>query len=168
MSVIVPKPGTRGSRFPKFPGVVARFMSRMQARMFRRGGGARTQGGVPALLLETIGARSGVTRSAAVGYLEDGADAWLIIASLAGTARNPAWLHNLAGNPNATVEFGDGRRVKVQAATLAGAERDAAWQRIAVEAPEYAKYLSVTDREMPVIRLRAVEPAPTSGADTSA
>ncbi len=130
-------------------------MSRMQARMFRRGGGARTQGGVPTLLLETTGAKTGATRSAAVGFLEDGADAWLIIASLAGTARNPAWLHNLARNPSATVEFGDRRRVRVEATTLAGDELAAAWKQIAVEAPEYAKYLKVTDRQMPVIRLRA-------------
>lgn len=155
MSVTVPKPGTRGSQFPKFPGVIAEFMSRMQARMFRRGGGARTQGGVPTLLLETTGAKTGATRSAAVGFLEDGADAWLIIASLAGTARNPAWLHNLARNPSATVEFGDRRRVRVEATTLAGDELAAAWKQIAVEAPEYAKYLKVTDRQMPVIRLRA-------------
>ena len=35
-----------------------------------------------------------------------------------------------------------------------GAEREAAWKRLAVEAPEYVKYLEKTDREIPVIRLR--------------
>ena len=160
MAVRVPPAGTRGSRFPRFPGRLARFMSRMQASMFRRQGGGRTQGGVPALLLETIGARTGETRRAMLGYLEDGPEAWLVIASLAGTARNPAWLHNLAKNPSATVELGDGRRVRVAATTLDGAELEAAWARIAVEAPEYAKYLDVTDRQMAVVRLAATGSEP--------
>ncbi len=135
-------------------------MSRMQTSMFRRQHGGRTQGGVPALLLETTGARTGELRRAVVGYLEDGPDAWLIIASLAGTARNPGWLHNLAKTPAATVELGDGRRVPVTATTLQGPERESAWKRIEVEAPEYAKYLHVTDREMAVVRLAGVGPAP--------
>ncbi len=161
MSVTVPPAGTRGSRFPKFPGVVARFMSRMQTSMFRRQKGGLTQGGVPALLLETIGARTGETRRAVVGYLEDGPEAWLVIASLAGTARNPGWLHNLAKTPTATVELGDGRRAAVAATTLAGAELEGAWKRIGVEAPEYVKYLDVTDRQMAIVRLATIQrPAP--------
>ena len=160
MSVSVPPAGTRGSRFPKLPGFLARFMSRMQTSMFRRQRGGRTQGGVPALLLETTGARTGEPRRAVVGFLEDGRDAWLIIASLAGTARNPAWLHNLAKTPAATVELGDGRRVPVAATTLAGDARDAAWRRIEVEAPEYVKYLDVTDRQMALVRLAATGSEP--------
>jgi deazaflavin-dependent oxidoreductase (nitroreductase family) len=135
-------------------------MSRMQTSMFRRQRGGRTQGGVPALLLETIGARTGETRRAVVGYLEEGPDAWLIIASLAGTARNPAWLHNLAKDPIATAEFGNGRRARVSATTLAGPELEAAWRRIEIDAPEYVKYLSTTDRQVPVLRLQEVGPNP--------
>jgi deazaflavin-dependent oxidoreductase (nitroreductase family) len=89
-----------------------------------------------------------------LGYLEQSEDSWLVIASLVGAARHPGWLHNLAGQPEATIEFGDGRRVPVRAETLVGSDFEAAWQRIAVEAPEYVKYRSKTDREIPVIRLR--------------
>ena len=121
--------------------------------MFRRGRGSHTQGGVEALLLHTIGARSGEPRSAALGYLALGPNAWLIIASLSGAARNPGWLYNLARDPHATIEFGDGRRVPVVARTLDGEELEAAWHRIASDAPEYAGYLSKTDRSIPVIRL---------------
>jgi deazaflavin-dependent oxidoreductase (nitroreductase family) len=161
MAVNVPPAGSRGSRFPKFPGFMARFMSRMQTAMFRRQKGGRTPGGVPALLLETIGARTGETRRAVVGYLQDGPDAWLTIASLAGTARNPAWLYNLGKNPLATVELGDGRRARVAATSLAGVERDAAWKRIELEAPEYMKYLDATDRQITIVRLAAIpSPAP--------
>ena len=156
MAVTVPPPGSRGSRFPKFPGFLARFFSRFQQRSYRRNRGGRTQGGVPTLLLETIGARTGEPRTAMLGYLTEAADSWLVVASLAGSARNPAWLHNLARTPTATIELADGRRLPVAAETLAGPDLDAAWKRIAVDAPEYAKYLTVTDRAMAIVRLREV------------
>ena len=163
MAVKVPSRGTKGLPFPKLPSVLARFFSRLQARMFRRQGGGRTQGGLAGLLLHTTGARSGEPRSALLGFLPDEPDGWLVIASLAGAARNPSWLFNLASDPRATVEFGDGRRVPVVARTLEGQELEAAWTRIAREAPEYVRYLSKTDRAIPVVRLeeasRAAEAA---------
>jgi deazaflavin-dependent oxidoreductase (nitroreductase family) len=156
MSVTVPPAGTRGSRFPKFPGFLARFFSRLQRRMFRRGKGNRTPGGAPTLILESTGAKSGEIRSAVLGYVDDAPGSWLVMASLGGSARNPSWLHNLARNPEATIELTGGRRVRVSATSLAGPEQDAGWQKFAAAAPEYAKYLSVTDRAMPIIRLREV------------
>ena len=156
MTVKVPPAGTHGGRWPKFPRPIAIFMSRMSRGMFRRRHGM-VVGGTPTLVLETIGARSGEPRSAVLGYWPDGPRAWLIVASLAGAARHPAWLFNLAKDPQATVEFGDGRRVRVDAETLEGAELDAAWGRIAREAPQYARYPTKTDRAIPVLRLRSVD-----------
>jgi deazaflavin-dependent oxidoreductase (nitroreductase family) len=137
-------------RFPRFlAGVGNRFM----LWQFRRGG-ARTRGGVDTLMLETVGARSGDRRRSVLGYLPEGNDAWLVIAALAGAARHPAWLHNLAAQPNATIELDHGRRVDVRAETLDGDDLVAAWERIAREAPEFIGYRSKTDREIPVVRLR--------------
>jgi deazaflavin-dependent oxidoreductase (nitroreductase family) len=138
-----------------FPRFLARIGNRMMVRQFRRKGGAKTQGGVDALVLETVGAKSGEIRRAVLGYLEESPESWLVIASAIGAARHPAWLLNLASNPEVSVEFGDGRRVDVRAETLEGSERTQAWERIAVDAPEYVKYGSKTDREIPVVRLRA-------------
>ena len=92
-----------------------------------------------------------------LGYLDEAAGSWLVVASLAGSARNPSWLYNLARTPEATIEFADGRRVRVSALSLAGPELDAAWKRFSTEAPEYAGYLSVTDRAMPIVRLRELD-----------
>ena len=64
-------------------------------------------------------------------------------------------MYNLAKEPHATVEFYGGRRIDVEARTLSGEDYEAAWKRIADEAPEYAKYLQKTDREIPVVRLTA-------------
>jgi deazaflavin-dependent oxidoreductase (nitroreductase family) len=126
MSVVVPPKGTKGVRFPRF---VSRLFGRFVPGMFRRRGG-KTAGGVPTLLLETRGAKSRKTRYAMLGYLEDGPSAWLVVASLAGAARQPGWLYNLAAQPEATVEFFGGRRVEVTAETLSGADLDAAWKRL--------------------------------------
>jgi deazaflavin-dependent oxidoreductase (nitroreductase family) len=150
--VNVPPKGTRGTRFPRF---LVGFANRMVLRQFRRRGGARTQGGLHAFVLETVGAKSGETRRAVLGYLDvEEADSWLVIASAVGAPRHPAWLHNLAKRPEATIQFGDGRRVAVRAESLEGEDLERAWARIAVEAPEYVKYRSKTDREIPVVRLR--------------
>jgi deazaflavin-dependent oxidoreductase (nitroreductase family) len=150
MTVRVPRSGTRGLRLPR---VLARVGNRMMLRKFRRGG-ARTQGGIPTVLLETVGARSGQLRQAVLGSLAHGEDGWIVIASLAGATRNPAWLHNLAAQPDATIVLEGGERVDVRAETLDGAELEAAWERIAHDAPEYAKYRSTTDREMAIVLLR--------------
>src|SRR5690349_20790939 len=150
MTVKVPPRGSRGAFFPRF---LAAFGNRMSVSRFRKSGASRTAGGVPALLLETTGATSGQTRQAMLGYIEDGPEAWLVIASVIGAARSPAWLHNLAKQPDAVVQFGDGTRVDVRAETLEGEALAHAWERIAVEAPEYPKYKTKTDREMAVVRL---------------
>jgi deazaflavin-dependent oxidoreductase (nitroreductase family) len=153
MAVNIPAPGTRGVRFPRLPGWLARFFSRLQARTFRRRHGGRTQGGLHALLLETVGAVSGETRTAMLGYVDEPGGTWLVVASMVGAAYHPKWLYNLAKNPDATIEFGDGRRVPVRAKTLDGAELEAAWELLATEGPEYGAYRSKTDREIPVVRL---------------
>ena len=137
-------------RFPRF---LAGLGNRFMLWQFGRGG-ARTQGGVSTLMLETVGARSGKPRRAVLGYLAEGDDSWLVIAALAGAARHPAWLHNLAAQPDAIVQFDDGRRIDVRSETLDGNDLVAAWQRIAKDAPEFIKYRSKTDREIPVVRLR--------------
>ena len=61
----------------------------------------------------------------------------------------------LGADTGVTVEFYGGRRIEVEARTLSGDDREAAWARIEREAPEYAKYLEKTDREIPVVRLTA-------------
>jgi deazaflavin-dependent oxidoreductase (nitroreductase family) len=149
VSVIVPPKGTRGAPFPR---IITRVLRNFAPRYFRRRPHT-TAGGIPAFMLETRGARSGEPRSAILGFLEDGPSAWLVVASAIGAARHPSWLHNLARHPHATIEFFGGRRIEVDAETLSGDELDAAWKRLQTEAPEYPRYLSKTDRQIPIVRL---------------
>ena len=117
--------------------------------------------GMNVLVLTTVGAKTGQRRQTLLGSFPDGDGAWLVVASAAGAAKNPAWYHNLAAHPDqADVEVG-GKKVKVTAAQLTGADRDAAWQRITAAQPRYGGYETKTDREIPIIRL-TTSPAPAS------
>jgi deazaflavin-dependent oxidoreductase (nitroreductase family) len=111
-----------------------------------------TAGGLHSFVLETTGAKSGETRRAVVGYLEE-PNGWLVIASKGGAPTNPAWAHNLMANPHATVVLADGRRVAVRAERISGEDERRAWQRIEVDAPEFPKYKAKTSRHIPIFRL---------------
>jgi deazaflavin-dependent oxidoreductase (nitroreductase family) len=124
---------------------------------WHRRSGDRFQG-QDLLYLTTVGAKTGQKRETTVARFPDGEDAdgenaWLVVASAAGTARHPAWYHNMAAHPDQVwVEFG-GRRMRVTPAQLTGDARAQAWQRITQQQPRYAGYAKKTDRVIPVIRL---------------
>jgi deazaflavin-dependent oxidoreductase (nitroreductase family) len=82
--------------------------------------------GFNALVLTTIGRKNGVERQTPVGWFPGQDDSWLIVASAAGAARNPAWYHNLAAHPDQVWIETAGRKAAVTAEQLHGAERDEA------------------------------------------
>src|SRR5258708_1558448 len=109
--------------------------------------------GLPAILLTTVGARSGLERTHVLGGFADEDDAWLIVASKGGAPTHPAWFINLAKNPDKVwIEVGN-RKLKVVPDSLKGSEREKAYARVVAVAPRYAGYLKKTDREIPVVRL---------------
>jgi deazaflavin-dependent oxidoreductase (nitroreductase family) len=109
--------------------------------------------GFDALVLTTIGRKSGVERQTPVGWFPSEDDSRLIVASAAGAARNPAWYYNLAAHPDQVWIETPGGKVAVTAEQLHGAEREEAWRQITAAAPGFAKYQQATDRELPIIRL---------------
>ena len=160
MSVEVTPGGTRGFRPPKMPGPLVAAFTGLGRLAYRLMGDRMRVQGRPLLILETVGARSGRSRSAILGWFPDVSDpareSWLVVASYGGAARHPAWYLNLARNPDKVwVQVGD-RKVKVRAESLKGAERVQAWERVVQLAPGYARYQEKTDREIPIVRLSAV------------
>jgi deazaflavin-dependent oxidoreductase (nitroreductase family) len=120
------------------------------AGLYRATGG-RSSGS--ALLLTTVGARSGEQRVASLRRFDEGDGLWLVVGSAGGAAKHPAWIHNLARSPDRVwVDVGRDR-YKVTPELLSGDERATAWEGIVGEAPQYAGYLQQTDREIPVVRL---------------
>jgi deazaflavin-dependent oxidoreductase (nitroreductase family) len=109
--------------------------------------------GFPVVVLTTIGAKSGQERNSVLGGFPDGEDAWLLIASKGGSARHPAWLHNIARNPDKVwVQVGN-RKFRARCESLTGKEREEAYARVARVAPQYGSYPKKTDREIPVLRI---------------
>lgn len=141
--------GTRGARQPR-AGLMTRWVNNAAARWIRSSGKMM---GINALLLTTVGAKSGAQRTNPVGWFPGKDDSWLIVASAAGAARNPAWYHNIAAHPGQVRIEVNGQDIAVAAEQLHGQERELAWQQITASAPRFAWYQRKTDRELPVIRL---------------
>jgi len=142
--------GTRGARQPG--GKLMALMNRWNVRRIR--GSAEKVMGMQALVLTTVGAKSGTPRHTPVAYFPDGPNTWLIVASANGAAKNPAWYYNLAAHPDAVQIQLAGRTIAVSAEQLHGNARQQAWRHITSTAERFAKYEQKTDRELPVIRLR--------------
>ena len=147
--------GTRGGRQPA--GFVFRWGNKMMAGRVRKGRAKFL--GFNALVLTTVGAKSGAERTTPVGWFPGPDGSWLIVASAAGAKGNPAWYYNLAAHPDQVQIEVDGRKVPVTAEQLHGTEREQGWQQIITASPRFAQYQVKTDRELPIIRL-----VPRSGA----
>ena len=167
MSIVVPPRGTRGTELPMPVRTLTRFMQGPFHFAFQRFGDRMRIQGRPLLMLETIGGKTGATRHAVVGSFPDttgdaapnaspAVGRWLVVASNAGSARNPAWFLNMARHPDSVWIAKGKRRMKVRPETLGGAEREQAWKSITSLAPGYAPYEQKTDRIIPLIRLTAV------------
>ena len=152
MSFMAPK-GTRGVRMSGPVKALIKWVNGLTADRIGRTGPAF--GTMPALVLTTVGRKSGIERRTPLAYIPDGQGNWLIIAAYAGAVNNPAWYHNLSAHPDRVRIDLAGRTHDVTAVELHGPERDAAWQRIVAADRRFAKYQDKTDRELPVIRLSA-------------
>ena len=110
--------------------------------------------GVPVVLVESVGRKSGKRRTHPLLCEPDGENL-VVIASKGGTDRHPAWYYNLRANPETTAWWrGERRRVRAREATEG--ERPRLWALMAEAYPTYEDYQRRTDRQIPVIVL---EPA---------
>ena len=141
--------GTRGARQPR-AGMLMRWANNMAAGRIRRTGKMM---GFSALILTTVGAKSGAERTNPVGWFPGKDESWLIVASASGAVRNPAWYHNIAAHPDKVRIEVNGQAIPVTAQQLHGAERDQAWRQITRSVPRFSRYQAKTDRQLPVIRL---------------
>lgn len=113
--------------------------------------------GVPCLLLRTTGRRTGKTRTAALLYARDGQD-YVVVASLGGSDRPPAWLQNVRADPHVGVQVGRERLAAV-ATVVERSEADYArlWRAVNdVNRGRYDAYQAKTSRPIPLVRLTPV------------
>jgi deazaflavin-dependent oxidoreductase (nitroreductase family) len=136
---------------------VSDFNDRVIAEFRANGGRVDSAGfGSALVLVHTRGARTGLERVNPAMSLRDG-EAWLVVASAMGAARDPAWAVNLRAHPDVVIEVagaGGVRTVPVTAQELDGAEYDAAFARFVRRSSAFAAYQDrATTRRLPVIRL---------------
>ena len=127
-----------------------------QAREYEESGGTRgtTIHGVPCLLLDYVGRRSGAWHRTVLIYGRDGDD-YLIVASCAGSPRHPLWYLNVRDNPEVRLRVGT-ERFPARARTLPPEEKARVWPGLVELFPQYADYQQKTARDIPVIRLTRV------------
>jgi len=107
--------------------------------------------GVPTLLLTTRGRRSGEPRVLPLIYGKDG-DRHLVVASKGGAPDHPAWYKNLVAHPDVEVQVG-AERFRARARAANADERPGLWKTMTKIWPDYDKYQSSTEREIPVVVL---------------
>ncbi|MGH3530717.1 MAG: nitroreductase family deazaflavin-dependent oxidoreductase [Mycobacterium sp.] len=130
--------------------------SRENAEKYIESGG--TEGtamqGKPVILLTTLGAKTGKLRKTPLMRVEHDGQ-YAIVASLGGAPKHPVWYHNVKNNPR--VELQDGPVTGDYDAREVFGDEKAVWWERAVEAwPDYAKYQTKTERQIPVFVLTPV------------
>jgi len=113
--------------------------------------------GLPTLLLTTIGRKSGAERTVALVFLQHG-DEMVIVGSLAGYDRHPAWCLNLEANPSCWVQLDD-RKMKAVARMATAEERVELWPKLDALFPVWAHFQKQTDRPFPIVVLSPTGPA---------
>jgi deazaflavin-dependent oxidoreductase (nitroreductase family) len=108
--------------------------------------------GAPTMLLTTIGAVSGQSRTTPLLFARDD-DNILVAGSNFGQAHHPAWSKNLIVHPDAIATVG-GKAVPVTAELLVGNDALAGFEKMIEVVPVYAEYRNRTDRAIRVFRLR--------------
>lgn len=119
------------------------------------GGRLAAFGDAPVLLLTTTGAQSGLRRTSPMMYLPDAddPDVVYVFASAAGADRDPAWVGNIAAQPDGLlVEIGRDS-VPASAEVVPEPRRSQLFDEQAARYPGFAEYQSRTERVIPVIAL---------------
>ena len=120
-----------------------------------RANGGETSGpfkGRPLLLLTTTGAKSGEQRTTPLVYSKDGDD-YVVIASMGGAPKHPAWYLNIKEFPRVSVEVGT-ETFHAQSVIAEGEERERLYNQQAEMMPAFKEYQEKTTRQIPVVVLR--------------
>lgn len=114
--------------------------------------------GLPIIIVDTIGAKSGLLRRIPLVGLADPTlpGAVCVIASNFGQLHHPAWLANLRAQPQIEAHL-NGERHRYHAHELHNADYDRVWAMAVALYPGYARYkISAGTRRIAVMRLERI------------
>ena len=132
-----------------------RVMGGLHNALYRLTGGkvGGRMGKAPVLLLSVTGRKSGKRRTTPLLYGRDG-DNFVVIASMGGAPKHPAWYLNLQGQ-EAEIQVGRAK-LRVRAREAEGEERARLWAHMVSLYPAYDSYQKKTSRRIPVVVLEPV------------
>jgi deazaflavin-dependent oxidoreductase (nitroreductase family) len=107
--------------------------------------------GASALILHTIGRKSGEVRKFPLIYGRDGAN-YVLVASKGGASENPGWFQNLLAHPDVKIQVHD-QIIAVRARPGTTADKQRVWPTMTKQWPDYDKYQAKTTRDIPVVIL---------------
>lgn len=110
--------------------------------------------GVDTLLLTTRGRSTGKLRRTALIYRRD-RGGYIVVASNGGSKAHPNWYQNLVADPRVSVQVADDR-FEARARTATARQRPRLWDQMVTIWPDYEKYQTKTEREIPVVILERV------------
>ncbi len=115
-------------------------------------------GGVPIVIVTTIGAKSGQQRSVPLVAVPE-EEKLILVASNYGRKSHPSWYHNMRANPRVSVMNGR-TRGEFKAHVVTGADYDRLWQKAVSVYGGYEVYKKRTgDREIPLVLLTPLDDA---------
>ena len=105
--------------------------------------------GAECIILTTVGRRTGCLRRTPLIRIVVGVR-YLLVASMGGAPRHPAWYLNLSANPAVTIQDRDQVR-EMTARTATAAEKAELWPLAVARWPDYGDYQARTDRDIPMV-----------------
>jgi deazaflavin-dependent oxidoreductase (nitroreductase family) len=131
--------------------------ARKQAERYEATDGAEANDlrGRPVIVLTSVGAKTGKLRKTALMRVEH-EDVYAVVASMGGSPKHPVWYYNLSAEPRVELQDGASRRDYL-AREVTGDEKALWWQRAVETWPDYAKYQTKTERQIPVFVLEPVD-----------
>jgi deazaflavin-dependent oxidoreductase (nitroreductase family) len=133
---------------------IIRVMSAVNTWIYRLSGGrlgAKWMYGAPVMLMTTTGRKSRQPRTVPLLYLRDGQRV-IIVGSQGGMSKDPAWVGNIAADPDVEVEIGAVRQ-RMRARRGTPEEKAHYWPALCRMYPDYADYQARTTRDIPVLIL---------------
>lgn len=106
--------------------------------------------GMPAVILETTGRKSGLLRRTMLTAPMVEGDQVVLVASKGGDDRNPDWYSNLVADPRVRITL-SGRTRQMRARTATAEEKAELWPRIVASYRGYAGYQRRSSRDIPVV-----------------
>ena len=107
--------------------------------------------GAPSLLLTTTGRKTAEPRTSPLIFGRDGDDL-VVVATVGGLPKHPAWYLNLLADPRASVQV-KADVIPVEARTATDDEKPRLWRLMNEVWPNYETYQTRTERQIPVVIL---------------